>query len=155
MQGARPFGRVQSRSPTSFGPLTGGGEGAVRKFSEIFSGNFFSKKIWVQKDILWVPRAKKSVFVQKKISPKIFFWDLAIFGPAAPGKSPGPAAGAPKRYFGHKDRHTSRFLCLKTVFRCFAGRPIVLEASETVGDQLWAPLVRRCKVVAGEELSTI
>ena len=110
----------------------------------------------VQKHILWVPRAKNSVFEQKHLlAEKKFSRDLAIFEPAAPRKPPGRAAGAPKRYFAHKNGHTGRFSVLKTFFRGLARCPTILEDSETVADQLWAPLDRQCKVAAGEELSTI
>ena len=128
----------------------------IEFFFEKISVNFFFKKTFRPKThFMGSQGQKKGVCQQKTLVEKTISRDLAIFGPAAPGKPPGRAAGAPKRYFGHKNGHTGRFPGLKTFFRGFAGCPTVLEGSQTVGDQLWAPLDRLCKVAAGEELSTV
>ena len=69
-------------------------------------------------------QGEKTVFLSKKnFGRKYFCRDLAIFETAAPGKPPGRAAGAPKRYFGHKNGHTGGFSVLKNFFPGFCRVP--------------------------------
>ena len=105
MQGARPFGRVQRRSLTSLGPLWGEGvppgPGPGPKiFGKILKFFFCEKFFLVQKHILWVPRAQKRVFDQKKSFAQNFLFPGLMcfrhFGPVGPAGPGGPAGP-----FGH------------------------------------------------------
>ena len=65
------------------------------------------------------------MFLSKKIyfGQKRFPREFASFEPAAPGKPPGRAAGAPKRYFGHKNGYTGGFSVLKNFLLGFCRVP--------------------------------
>ena len=82
----------------------------------------------------------KSVFEQKIFfRPNFFFWDLAIFGPVAPGKPPCRAAGVAKRYFGRL--HTGIFFAFENFFRGFAGCPSGWEVPESVAHQFFVIMI--------------
>ena len=93
------------------------------KFPKIF-GKFFSKKhFWSKNTFYGFPGLKKSVFERTKIDPNFCCRNLGILEPAAPGKPPGRAVGAPKRYFGHKNGYTGAFSVLKNFLPGFCRVP--------------------------------